>query len=331
MTTTAVEWAATREAEALGHHWLGEEHLLLAVADEAGCDRDDLVTALADHLERYGPPVPKVGEGCMSAPSYHTIRGRAEGLALSEGMAAPEARHVLRALLWDPRGVPALLLDRADASAPPMPLNPLSAPAEREAVAMGYPFFGAEHVVLALLAGQPDDLAGHALRACGLDHDSVASKLLESWTGGLPPCPPQAGVTSAGPNPHSRELLGQAEGLAAGTGDVGSHHGLIAFLWGDEGLSAFQLEWWGTTAPAVVEALERLGVRLPTVPRPEPDRTPWGEPVFVPLERYGDVVRALGEQLDAGTWGCNSYDDRAWVDAHAHIDLQAIVDRVLAS
>ena len=95
MTTTAVEWAATQEAEALGHHWLGEEHLLLAVAEEAGCDRDDLVTALADHLERYGPPLPKVGEGCMSAPSYHMIRGRAEGLALSEGTAAPEARHVL--------------------------------------------------------------------------------------------------------------------------------------------------------------------------------------------------------------------------------------------
>ena len=331
MTTTAVDWAATREAEALGHHWLGEEHLLLAVADEAGRDRDDLVTALVHHLERHGPPVPKVGEGCMSAPSYHTIRGRAKGLALSEGMGAPGARHVLRALLWDPRGVPALLLDRADASAPPMPLNPLSAPAEREAVAMGYPFFGAEHVVLALLAGQPDDLAGQALRACGLDHDSVASKLLESWTGGLPPCPPQAGVTAAGPNPHSRELLAQAEGLAGATGDVGSHHGLIAFLWGDEGLSAFQLEWWGTSGPAVVEALGKLGVRLPTVPRPEPDRTPWGEPVFVPLERYGDVVRALVEQLDAGTWGCNSHDDRAWVDAHAHIDLQAIVDRVLAS
>ena len=331
MSTSAVEWAATREAEGLGHHWLGEEHLLLAVAEEAGCDRDDLVIALVDHLERYGPPVPKHGEGCMSAPSYHTIRGRAEGLALSEGMAAPEARHVLQALLWDPRGVPALLLDRADPMAPRLPLNPLLAPAEREAVAMGYRFVCAEHVVLALLAGQPDDLAGQALRACGLDHDSVASKLLESWTGGLPPYPPQAGVTSAGPNPHSRQLLGLAEGLAGGSGDVRSHHGLIAFLWGDEGQSAFQLEWWGTTGPAVVETLERLGVQLPTVPCPEPDRTPWGEPVFVPLERYGDVVRALIEQLDAGTWGCNSHDDRAWVHAHAHINLQGIVDRVLAS
>ena len=86
MTTTAVEWAATREVEALGHHWLGEEHLLLAVAEEAGRDRDDLVSAPVDHLERYGPPVSKHGEGCKSAPSYHTIRGRAEGLALSEGI-----------------------------------------------------------------------------------------------------------------------------------------------------------------------------------------------------------------------------------------------------
>ena len=85
------------------------------------------------------------------------------------------------------------------------------------------------------------------------------------------------------------------------------------------------------TGAASPLALERRGVRLPTVPRPEPDRTPWGEPVDVPLDRYGDVVHALSEQLDAGTWGCNSHDDRAWVDAHAHIDLQGIVDRVLAS
>ena len=331
MTTTAVGWAATREATALGHHWLGEEHLLLAVAEETGRDRVELAAALADHLERHGPPVPKVHQGCMSAPSYHLTCGRAEGLALSEGMSAPEARLVLQALLWDPGGVPALLLDRADASGPPLPPNSLLAPAEREAIAMGYPFIGAEHVVLALLGGQPDDLAGRAMWACGLDHDSVASKVLESWSGGLPPCPPQSGVTSAGPNPHTRQVLGRAEGLAGETGGVGSQHGLLAYLWGEEGLSAFQLEWWGTTASAVVEALEGLGVRVPTVPRPEPDRTPWGEPVFVPLERYGDVVRALSEQLDPGTWGCNSHDDRAWVDAHAHIDVQAIVDRVLAS
>lgn len=159
----------------------------------------------------------------------------------------------------------------------------------------------------------------------------MASKVLEGWTGGLPPCQPRAGVTSADPNSRSRELLGQAEGLAGGTAGVGSHHGLIAFLWSDEGLSALELEWWGTTAAAVVKALGRLGVGLPAVPRPEPDRTPWGQHVFVPLERYGDVVRALSEQLNPGTWGCNSYDDRAWVDAHANIDLQGIVDRVLDS
>ena len=267
----------------------------------------------------------------MSAPSYHVTRGRSEGLALAEGVTVPEARHVLHALLWDPQGVPAVLLGRVDAAAPPMHPNLLLAPAEREAVAMGYPFIGAEHVVLALLADQPDDLAGRALRACGLEHDSVASKVLESWAGGLPPCPPQAGVTSAQPNPHCRQLLGRAEGLAGGTVALRSHHGLIAYLWCDEGLSAFELESWGTTGPAIVEALDNLGVHMPTVPFREPDRTPWGEPVFVPLDRYGDVVRALSEHLDSGTWGCNSHDDRAWVHAQAHIDVQAVVDRVLAS
>jgi hypothetical protein len=331
MTRTAVEWAATREAAALGHHWVGEEHFLLAVADEVGRDHDELLAALADHLERSGPPVPKVYEGCVSAPSYHVTRGRAEGLALAQGVAVPRPGQVLQALLWDTKGVPNILLGRADLAAPPLPPNPLLAPAEWEAVAMAYPFVGAEHVVLALLAGQPDDQAGQLLRACGLDHDSVAAKLLKGWTDGLPPCPPQAGVTTARPNPRGLQLFGRAEGLAGGTRAVQSHHGLIAFLWCDDGQSVLELESWGAPGPAIVEALESAGVRLPTVPRPEPDRTPWGEPVFVPLDRYGDVVRALAQQLEAGTWGCNSHDDRGWVLAHAHIDLQAIVEGALAS
>ncbi|MGH9279112.1 MAG: Clp protease N-terminal domain-containing protein [Acidimicrobiales bacterium] len=328
--TTAVEWAATRHATSLGHHWVGEEHLLLAVAEETDLNLPELVTALASHLERHGPPVPKAHEGCASAPSYHLTCGRAEGLALAEGVAVPEAGHVLRALLWDPQGVPTTLLGRADNTVPRLPSNPLRAPAEREAVAMGYPFFSSEHVVLALLAGQPDHSAGEALRACGLEHDLVAAKLLKSWTDGLPPCPPHGGVTSARPNPRSLQLLGRAEGLAGGTATVRSQHGLIAFLWCHGGISVFELESWGTTGPAVVDALNRLGLALPPVPRPEPDRTPWGEPVFVPLDRYGDVVRALRAQLDAGTWGCNTHDDRAWVHGHAHIDMPAIVERVLA-
>jgi hypothetical protein len=71
-------------------------------------------------------------------------------------------------------------------------------------------------------------------------------------------------------------------------------------------------------------------MRVPALAPPEPDRTPWGEPIFVPLDRYRDVVSLTSEELDAGTWGCNSHDDRAWVHAHAHIDLRAIVDRALA-
>src|SRR5436853_424646 len=135
------------------------------------------------------------------------------------------------------------MLGRAEATAPPLPPNPLLGPAEREAVAMGYPVFGAEHVVLALLADEPDDVGGRALRACGLEHDSVAAKIVHSWTDGLPPYPPEGGVTSAQPHPRSRELLGRAD----------------------------------------------------------------------------------------GTSGCNRHAGRAWVHAHAHIDLQAIVDRALAS
>lgn len=243
---------------------MGEEHLLLAVAEEVRRETGDLSVSLAAHLERHGPPVPKVHEGCVSGPSFHVTRGRAEGLALAEGDARGAARAPGLALgsEWGPRSTH--LLGRADATAPPIPPNPFLAPAEREAVAMGYPFLGAEHVVLALLAGLPDDVAGHALRSCGLEPDSVAAKLLKGWTDGLPPCPPHVNVTSARPNARSREFPARAEGLAGRTGEVSSHHGLIAFLWRGEGVSVFELEWCGTplfhyTSPAA--ALNILSTR----------------------------------------------------------------------
>lgn len=142
--------------------------------------------------------------------------------------------------------------------------------------------------------------------------------------------PAQPDVASARPNPRTYELLGRAEGLAGGTDAIGSQHGLLAYVWCGSGAAIFELERWGTTAPAAIAAAREQGVSCPPTPLPEPDRTPWGEPVFVPLDRYGDVVRALQEQLDAQTWGCNNHDGRAWVLARADIDIQPIVDRVLA-
>lgn len=52
MTTTAVEWAATREAVALGHPWVGEEHLLLAV-DRRG---SYIAAAIGDDPNAAGVP-----------------------------------------------------------------------------------------------------------------------------------------------------------------------------------------------------------------------------------------------------------------------------------
>jgi len=81
----------------------------------------------------------------------------------------------------------------------------------------------------------------------------------------------------------------------------------------------------------VLAALAELDVAVPTLPLPHPDRTPWGERVYVPAERMKDVVARLSADLPPGTWGCNSHEGREWVVAHAVIDLAGIVDDVLAS
>ncbi len=350
--------AAFDEAIALGHHCAGEEHVLLAlvgtgpqtvsVLDPLGLTHAEVASAVRALLDEVAPPVAKQVGGCVSAPSYHTIRGRAEGFALGSGSAPPGPLDFLAALLWDPAGTPSELLrslGRTRAAAIEIvtgggrmvPLdprtNPLVALAEREAIALGTSFIGDDHVMLALLADEPDDRAGRALRQAGASHDRLAARVADRIANADPPVPPTPGVTTATPSPRCHQLFGRSEGLAAMLGDgvVGSTDALTAYLWQDDGQPILTLEALATSPSEVLAALADLGRSVPGVPLPQPDRTPWGEKVYVPAGRMEDVVARLGAVLPPGSWGFSGHDGLQLVDAHAAVDLEVIVAEVLAS
>jgi ATP-dependent Clp protease ATP-binding subunit ClpA len=355
---THVSRTAFDEAIALGHHWAGEEHFLLALVGDQplgtsllaplGLTHAELAAAVTALIDEVGSPIAKEFEGCLSAPSYHTILGRAEGFALAMGTAAVGPADVLAALFWDPAGAPSELLERLGRTrsaaldivtgsgrmVPVAPTtSPLPAPAEREAVALGHSFVGDDHVLLALLSDEPDDRAGRALRRAGASHDRLAARVADMIANCDPPVPVTPGVTSARPNPRCRELVGRAEGLSAMLGDgvIGSTDGLLAYLWQDDGQPVLTLEALETSVPQVLAALAELDVVVPAVPVPHPDHTPWGERVYVPAERMKEVVARLSADLPPGTWGFNRHDGREWVVAHAIIDLVTIVNEVVAS
>lgn len=355
--------AALDKAHSLGHHWAGEEHVLLALlegfpeslANQAlsavGVTHDTALAALAAHLEAVGPPVEPTEDGwCASAPTWQVVVGRSHGLAMGFGQPTPQPEHGLLALLWQVGGtVDALMeamgtsraavfdaLAHLGVSVPVRPqheavVNPLLALGEREATAMGDTGVFGSHVVLALLRGEPDDLAQQALHACGLGHEAYRSRFSATTENSWPPPRKKAVPHPMLPSPATRQLLARAEGLAAAERQVTprSHHGLLAFLWEPHGKAIIELELHGTSASEVASSLRARGVSVPPLPFPHPDREPWGERIPVPLDRLMDVADRLGEELPLGTWGINQHDGKGWVIARASIDLRPIVQRAL--
>jgi hypothetical protein len=354
-----VSHSAGLEATALGHHWFGEEHILLALlaaeADspevrgltELGMTRDRVTTALLAHIEEVGPPTPKEYDGALSYPSFHTAAGRAQGLALGTAATVPLARHYVPAVLWDDSGTVAALLadlciardqalaavgDLAAVIPAAVTANPLVAPAERQALARQHAYIGEDDVLLAVLAGEPDPAAARILEAQGLTPDQAAESIWKAEERSTPPTRRIPGVTAAIPNAACRELLGRTEGLAVTLGDrtPRSTDALIARLWARDGAAVIMLERLNVSATQVVDDLAAAGVTLPAVPLPEPDRRPWGERIFIPIDRAKDVLSLLAEHLGPGRFGFNTHDGRAWVMAHADVDLQALVDEALS-
>jgi hypothetical protein len=162
-------------------------------------------------------------------------------------------------------------------------------------------------------------------------YERVADAVRQAGQRATPPSPHSPGATSAAPNPACRQLLGRSEGLAVtlGTGTPASAEAFIAYLWGRQAAAVLMLERLEAPATGVVTDLAAAGVRLPAAPLPEPDRRPWGERIFIPTDRVREVLDVLIERLGPGRFGFNTHEGRAWVLAHADVDLQALVDEVL--
>jgi hypothetical protein len=356
----SISHSAGLEATALGHHWFGEEHVLLALlADgpdshgvralaDLGLTHDAVTGALIAHVEQHGPPTPKEYDGALSDSSYHNASGRAEGLALGTGAPAPDIHHWLPAVLWDDGGTVVALLARLGVSrsealtavgdlagllpeteAPSR--NPLVAPGERQALSREHGYIAEDDILLGLLVGEPDERIRSILESHGLTYERAAESIRHAEERSTPPSPRSPEATTATPNPACRQLLGRSEGLAVtlGDGTPGSTEGFIAYLWDRDGEAVVTLERLDVSAAAVVHDLAAAGVRLPAAGLPEPDRRSWGEPVFIPTDRVRDVIDLLVERLGPGRFGFNNHDGRAWVIALADIDLRALVDEAL--
>lgn len=327
----------------LGHRYTGAEHVLAAWVATEQREAFDVLGLTADRLRDAlaARGNDREQDWSTSAPGFHVVRGRAQGLALAGGRATVSLADVGRACLWDAEGPVHDLLEQLGVSQDDvvhavgdMPARadagPLLHAAEAEASALGHGFLGDLHVVLALLGGQPDRVAEEVLSACGISRRGCAEWFAAFIDSCDPPPSPAIEGAVPRPSPACRELLARAEGLAgARMRPVVSTDALVAWLWEDDGEAVCELEALGTTGPAVVDALVARGVELPVVPLPEPDRRPWGETVYFPLDRLGDVLHRLNADLTPGEWGWNRTGDHAWVDGLATIDIQAIVDDVL--
>jgi hypothetical protein len=115
---------AFSEATALGHTWVGAEHLLLALAKQPPDSSvrqalDDFVldeSYVASYLAET-PTFVSDREGASPNPRFYGIVGRAEGMAVGMGTRRPLPEHFFLALIWEPCGPQVGLLTSAGATA----------------------------------------------------------------------------------------------------------------------------------------------------------------------------------------------------------------------
>ena len=212
-----------------------------------------------------------------------------------------------------------------------MTMGGVEGAAFKEAERLGHGFVGPEHGVLALLRGDPADLARLALEDVGITTESVERLLTRMIEAGPRAIPERA--TDIRPNPAWYRVAGRAEGFAAslGTGDVRPLDLVLALLWSRRPL----LDEPAASREALVNALARRGAVLPPTPLPELERRlQFTQHVEFPLSRLNRVLALLAERHPAGpgpTYGFNHDGaERAWVDAEDGIDLQGIVDSAVA-
>jgi hypothetical protein len=106
------------EAKALGNHWLGPEHLFLAILASqeeraasaalaaCGLDHDGFAEALTMAFENADPQEDQPEQWRLESPrpnpAFYAVMGRAEGLAAGLGASGVSFEHALIACIWDP-------------------------------------------------------------------------------------------------------------------------------------------------------------------------------------------------------------------------------------
>ena len=108
-----VERAAFREAERLGHHWIGPEHGLLAILrgdpedpgrlglEQAGM-QTEMVERLLERMIASDPrAAPEPARGVSPNPAWYRVAGRAEGFGAGIGTGELRPVDLLLAVLWD--------------------------------------------------------------------------------------------------------------------------------------------------------------------------------------------------------------------------------------
>jgi hypothetical protein len=157
---------------------------------------------------------------------------------------------------------------------------------------LGHTWFGAEHVLLAVLSGT--SASAEALQASGVtpaafarDLDGLPDRYIGDRRVPGEPCP----LTS---RRSAQVVLARAEGLAAGFGSttITDDHALVALLWERSPTVAEQLLGrHGVTRAHLLDELDRRGVRFPQVPPPA--RIAWAPWVPIPSAKALGMARAL--------------------------------------
>ncbi len=219
---------ARAEAESLNHHWMGTEHVLLALTKPYP---DDMVAArqilrqigVADAAIRSEvleiiPPNEASGEAGepQPTPRLRYVLRRSVQLAAAIGHTHVGTEHLLLGLLWERGGIAGQILrrhgvafepllervrrrQRTDETVPPerqWPLVPVTSGAARipelahqQAVHNGAAGrVGTQHHLLALMA-ESDGLAAKALESFGITYDVLKERLAEIGVAGTADAP----------------------------------------------------------------------------------------------------------------------------------------------
>lgn len=123
-------------------------------------------------------------------------------------------------------------------------------------------------------------------------------------------------------------MLGRAQGFAAALGDgrVLAQHVLLAAIWDPMSASSHVVRRLGAQRERIVARLQELGALVPAAAPPAERPVEFGEPVGFRREDTSKVIQHARRSLPAGTeWTVGGDDERGWIRAEAHVDVEPLV------